>query len=117
MRFERVIVLLAVVVLIGWGIGAKDDKVKLGVIDVELAWSSTDDGKGAMDQLERAVRAAEAKMRPKMEHFEQLKREMQEMQHVLSKEAMQQRQFDGIADGVFIGTFFKAGMLSVHETP
>ena len=33
-------------------------------------------------------------MQPKIEHFQQLQKEMQEMQHVLSKEAMQKRQFD-----------------------
>ena len=94
MRFDRAIVIVAAVILIGWGMGATDDKVKIGVVDIELAWSSTDAGKGAMTQLQGMVRAAEAKMRPKMEHFEQLKREMQEMQHVLSKEALQKRQFD-----------------------
>ena len=40
------------------------------------------------------LRAAEAKMRPKYERLQQLQKEMQEMQHVLSKEALQSRQFD-----------------------
>ena len=33
-------------------------------------------------------------MQPKVEHFQQLQKEMREMQHVLSKDALQQRQFD-----------------------
>jgi Skp family chaperone for outer membrane proteins len=64
------------------------------VIDLELAWTSTDEGKNVRDQLQSKFRAAEAKMQPKIEHFQQLQKEMQEMQHVLSKDAMQKRQFD-----------------------
>jgi outer membrane protein len=94
MRFERAIVILAVAVLIGWGMGATDDSVKIGVIDIEQAWSSTEEGMEVRDQLQRKVRAAEAKMQPKIERFQKLQTEMREMQHVLSKEAMQQRQFD-----------------------
>jgi outer membrane protein len=94
MRLNRAIVILAAAVLIGWGMGATDDKIKIGVIDLEQAWSSTDEGKEVRDQLQRKLRAAEAKMQPMIESFQQLQKEMQEMQHVLSKEALQKRQFD-----------------------
>ena len=94
MRFDRVIVILAVAVLIGWGMGATDDRVKIGVIDLEQATSSTEMGKEVREQLQRKLRAAEAKMQPMIENFQQLQKEMQEMQHVLSKEALQRRQFD-----------------------
>jgi outer membrane protein len=94
MRFDRAIVILAVALLIGWGMGATDDNVKIGVIDLEQAWSSTEEGKEVRDQLQRKLRAAEAKMQPMIENFQQLQKEMQEMQHVLSKDALQKRQFD-----------------------
>jgi outer membrane protein len=94
MRFNRAIVILAVALLIGWGMGATDDNIKIGVIDLEQAWSSTEEGKEVRDQLQRKLRAAEAKMQPMIENFQQLQKEMQEMQHVLSKDALQKRQFD-----------------------
>ncbi len=91
---DKTIVIVAVALLVGWGMAAKDDRVKLGVIDLELAWTSTDEGKRVREKLQSKFRAAEAKMQPKIEHFQQLQKEMQEMQHVLSKDAMQKRQFD-----------------------
>ena len=94
MRFDRAIIIVAVAVLIGWGMGATDDGVKIGVIDLEQAWSATEEGQSVRDQLHRKLRAAEAKMQPKLVHFQQLTKEMREMQHVLSKDALQQRQFD-----------------------
>lgn len=94
MRFDRAIVILAAAVLIGWGMGATDDQVKIGVIDLEQATSSTEMGKEVREQLQRKLRAAEAKMQPMIENFQQLQKELQEMQHVLSKEALQKRQFD-----------------------
>lgn len=94
MRVNRAIVILAVAILIAWGMGATDSGVKIGMIDVEQAMFSTNEGRGVRDQLQRKARAAEAQMQPKVEHFQQLQKEMQEMQHVLSKEAMQKRQFD-----------------------
>lgn len=94
MRVNRAIVILAVALFIGWGMGATDSQVKIGMIDVEMAMFSTDAGRSVRDQLQRKARAAEAQMQPKVEHFQQLQAELQEMQHVLSKEAMQKRQFD-----------------------
>ena len=43
MRFDRAIVILAAAILIGWGTGAADDEVKIGMIDVELAFSRETD--------------------------------------------------------------------------
>ena len=94
MRVNKAIVILAVAILIAWGMGATDSSIKIGMIDVEQAMFSTNEGRGVRDQLQRKARAAEAQMQPKVEHFQQLQKEMQEMQHVLSKEAMQKRQFD-----------------------
>ena len=94
MRFDRAIIIVAVAVLIGWGMGATDHAIKIGVIDLEQAWSATEEGQAVRDKLHGKLRAAEAKMQPKVEHFQQLQKEMREMQHVLSKDALQQRQFD-----------------------
>ena len=94
MRVDRAIIILALVIFVGWGMGATDPNVKIGMIDLQQLMFSTDEGRDVRAQLERKIRAFEAKLQPRVEHFQQLQQELQEMRHVLSKEAMQKRQFD-----------------------
>ncbi len=94
MRVNKVLVLVLSAAFLGWGLGADDGQVKIGVIDVQQALVSTEEGKKVKEDLERKVRAAEAQIQPKIQRLQETQKELQEMQHVLSKEALQKKQFD-----------------------
>lgn len=94
MRLNKAIVLLMAVALLGWGLGAQDQPVTIGVIDVQQALVSTEEGKKVKEELERKVRAAESQLQPKIQRLQEMQKELQEMQPVLSKEALQKKQFD-----------------------
>lgn len=94
MRLNKVIVLLMSAALLGWGLGAQDQPVTIGVIDVQQALVSTEEGKKVKEELERKVRAAESQLQPKIQRLQEMQKELQEMQPVLSKEALQKKQFD-----------------------
>lgn len=94
MRVNKAIVLVLSAALLGWGLGAQDGQIKIGVIDVQQALVSTDEGKKVKEDLERKVRAAEAQIQPKIKRLQETQKELQEMQHVLSKDAIQKKQFD-----------------------
>ena len=94
MRLNKAIVLLMAAALLGWGLGAQDQPVTIGVIDVQQALVSTEGGKKVKEELERKVRAAESQLQPKIQRLQEMQKELQEMQPVLSKEALQKKQFD-----------------------
>lgn len=94
MRVNKAIVLVISAALLGWGLGAQEGQVKIGVIDVQQALVSTNQGQKAKEDLERKVRAAEAQLQPKIKRLQETQKELQEMQHVLSKDAIQKKQFD-----------------------
>ena len=65
MRVHKAIVLLALAALVAWGTAAKDDQpIKVGVVDIDRAISSTDEGKAAREEFARKQRAAEAVAKP-----------------------------------------------------
>ena len=94
MSVNKAMVLVLSAAFLGWGLGAQDGQVKIGVIDVQQALVSTAEGKKVKEDLERKVRAAEAQIQPKIQLLQETQKELQEMQHVLSKEALQKKQFD-----------------------
>ena len=67
-----IVVAIAALVLL-WGLGAEDEGLKIGIIDLELAMVATDAGKAARIELEGKQRSAEERLRPMMEEFEQMK--------------------------------------------
>ena len=55
-RFEsinRALFALAAAALLGWGLGAKNESLKLGVVDFEQAVTSTDAGRAVREELAR----------------------------------------------------------------
>ena len=64
MRFDKVMVVLALAALLAWGLGAKNDRIKVGVFDADRAVSSTKEGRAAREELDRKVRAAQAQLAP-----------------------------------------------------
>ncbi|MFP8873723.1 MAG: OmpH family outer membrane protein [Myxococcota bacterium] len=94
MRLNQAIVAFAGAVLLVWGPAAQAEPVKIGVIDLQQAVVSTEDGRKVREELEAKAQAAQKQLQPKLQKFQELQAEVQEMQHVLSQEALQKRQFD-----------------------
>jgi len=94
MRIDKALLLLAMGLLLGWGIGATDDPVKVGFVDVEQVLASVDKGKAAREELERKSRDAQGRLAPMVEQLEAMQKELQAKQFVMSKEAVQVKQLD-----------------------
>jgi len=94
MRVNKAIVIIAAIALLVWGLGATDDAVRIGVVDLDQAVTSTTKGKTARDEFERKVREAEAKLQPLRESYEGAVKELEAKRFVLSEEALFQKQLD-----------------------
>jgi outer membrane protein len=92
--WKRLIIFVAAVLLLGWGLGASKDKTKIGIVDLDQAVSSTTEGKAARDELERKKREAEQSLQPLVERYQGMAKEFDAKQFVLSDEARFQKQLD-----------------------
>jgi outer membrane protein len=93
-HFDRLLVVLAVLGVLLWGLGASKDSLKIGVVDLDQAITSTTEGKKAKEELERKKREAEATLQPLIERFQELAKEFDAKQFVLSDDARFQKQLD-----------------------
>jgi outer membrane protein len=84
-------VLLSVLVL-GWAGVAAAQEVKIGIVDIEQALVSTDEGKAAREEINRKNRDARAQVEPLMEQRKTLAEDLQGKKYVLSDDAMFQKQ-------------------------
>ncbi len=94
MRVNKAILVIGVAMLLAWGLGATDESVKIGVVDLDQAVTSTDEGKKARDEFERKKREAEAKLQPLNERAQELWKEFEAKRFVLSDDALFQKQLD-----------------------
>ena len=94
MKMQRTILILAAALVIGWGLGATDDPVKVGFVDVEQVLSTVDSGKAARDELERKSREAQGRMAPIVEQLQALQKEHEAKKFVMSEEAARAMQLD-----------------------
>ncbi len=86
--------LAGLALVLAWGTGASDEAVKIGVVDLDQAINSTDQGKKAREELARKQRDAESKMQPLLERYQQMVEEVKSKRFVLSDEALFQKQLD-----------------------
>ena len=71
MQVKRSMLLLAMGALLAFATAAKEDEaMKIGVVDVDQAISSTEEGKAAREELGRKQREAESKIVPLYERFQ-----------------------------------------------
>jgi outer membrane protein len=84
-------VLVSVLVL-GWAGVAAAEEVKIGIVDIEQALVSTDEGKAAREEINRKNRDARAQVEPLMEQRKTLAEDLQGKKYVLSDDAMFQKQ-------------------------
>jgi outer membrane protein len=73
---------------------APAEEMLIGVVDIEQAITSTDEGKAARDELERKVREAEAQLQPMIDQLKAMFEEVEAKQFVLSEDAMRQKQLE-----------------------
>lgn len=94
MHVHRAIVLLGLAAILVWGTAAQDEPIKIGVVDIDQAISSTTDGKAAREEFARKQREAEAKIQPMIERYQALEEDLKAKKFVLSDEALFQKQLD-----------------------
>jgi outer membrane protein len=94
MKVSNSIVALAAFALLVVGTAAQDEPIKIGVVDLELAISSTEDGKAAREELARKQREAEAQIAPLVERYKALEDDLKAKRFVLSDDALFQKQLD-----------------------
>jgi outer membrane protein len=94
MQVHKALVLLGLAVILVWGTAASDDGIKIGVVDIDQAISSTTEGKAAREEFARKQREAEAKIQPMIERYQGLEEDLKQKKFVLSDEALFQKQLD-----------------------
>jgi outer membrane protein len=96
MRFDKVIVVLAAVTLLVWGLGASNKGIKIGVFDMDRALTASKQGRAALEKLERKVLDAEAQLAPLGERLAEIRKELEDKKYVLSQEAREERRRDAL---------------------
>jgi outer membrane protein len=94
MRVHNGFVLLALAMILVWGTAAQDEPLKIAVVDIDLAISSTEEGRAAREELARKQREAEAKLKPLYERYRSLEEDLKAKKFVLSDQALFQKQLD-----------------------
>ena len=94
MTLHKTLVVAALAAILLWGTAASDDPIKIGVVDIEQAISSTEAGKAAREEFGRKQREAEAKVQPMLDRYRALEEELKTKKFVLSDDALYQKQLD-----------------------
>jgi outer membrane protein len=94
MKVHTAIVALGALALLVVGTAAQDEAIKIGVVDLDQAISSTEEGKTAREELARKQREAEAEMAPLYERYKSLEEDLKAKKFVLSDESLFQKQLD-----------------------
>ena len=94
MNVHATIVALAALALLVVGTAAQDEPIKIGIVDLQQAVSSTEEGKVAREEMARKQREAEAVMAPLYERYKSLEDDLKAKKFVLSDESLFQKQLD-----------------------
>ena len=94
MQVHKALVLLGLAAIVVWGTAASDEPIKIGVVDIDQAISSTTEGKAAREEFARKQRDAEAKVQPMIEKYQALEEDLKQKKFVLTDEALFQKQLD-----------------------
>ena len=76
------------------GTARAQEDTKIGIVDIDQALNSTEEGKAAREELSRKQREAQGKLEPMVERFKTLQEELKSKRFVLSEEALYQKQLD-----------------------
>lgn len=94
MRTSKALLLVGLVATLGWSIAAEDQPMKIGVVDVDQALNSTEEGKAAREEFSRKQREAESEVQPMVDRFRNLQEEIKGKKYVLSEEALFEKQVE-----------------------
>jgi len=94
MQVNKAILIFGILSVLIWGTAAQDEPIKIGIVDIDQAISSTEEGKAAREEFARKQREAEAQLQPMYERYKQLEDELKAKKFVLSDEALFQKQLD-----------------------
>lgn len=94
MQVHKSVVLLGAIALLVVGTAAQDEPIKIGVVDLDQAISSTEEGKAAREEIARKQREAEESIRPLYERYQSLEDDLKAKRYVLSDDALFQKQLD-----------------------
>ena len=94
MKMEKAILLAVLTLMMGWVVGATDDAVKIGFVDIEQVLAVTDSGKAAREELERKSREAQGRLGPLVEQLQALQKEYEAKKFVMSEEAGRAMELD-----------------------
>lgn len=94
MRFERVVLLIALGLALGWGLGATNEPTKIGFVDAQQVIASSKSGKAAREELERKLREAEGRIAPVVQEYETRKKELEAKRFVMSEDAIKNKILD-----------------------
>jgi outer membrane protein len=85
----------ALAALLVWGTAASEEQaIKIGVVDLEQAISSTEEGKAAREEFQRKTREAQAKFQPMLDRYQALEEELKAKKFVLSDDALRHKELD-----------------------
>jgi outer membrane protein len=94
MQVHKALVFLFLAAIVVWGTAAQDEPLKIGIVDVDEAISSTAEGKAARDELARKQRDAQAQIQPMLERLKEMEDDFKAKRFVISDEARFQKQLD-----------------------
>jgi outer membrane protein len=94
MKMHKAVFLLGLAAILVWGTAAKDEAIRIGIVDIDQAVSSTEEGKAAREGFAQKQREAEEAINPMVEEYRKLEDEFKAKQFVLSDEARYQMQLD-----------------------
>lgn len=94
MQVQKGVLLVGLAAVLVWGTAAQDEPVKVGIVDIDQAISSTEEGKAAREEFARKQREAESAIQPMIDRYKQLEDDLKQKKFVLSDEALFQKQLD-----------------------
>jgi outer membrane protein len=94
MRGDKALALVFLAGLLLFSLGAGEQGLKMGIVDLEQALASTEEGKAAREEMGRKQREAEQKVQPMVDRFNEMKEEIKSKKFVLSDESLFQKQLD-----------------------
>lgn len=94
MKYRNSVAIAALAAILVFGTAAQDEPMKIGVVDLDQAIISTQDGKKAKEELERKQREAKTRIQPIIDEYKQLESELTSKKFVLSDDALYQKQLD-----------------------
>ena len=68
-KINKAIVVILACVVLGFGLGADKKGITIGIVDLDQAVLSTEEGKAARTELERRGREAESELKPMIEEL------------------------------------------------